>query len=204
MVSYMENKDVNIWYLDSGSTNHMINNLKWFTNYNKINDQVIQVAKDDITVTATHSGTVVIKVPSENDTFNEISLSNVLYVPDLPMNLLSTRQLTKKGAKIVFEKELVIILDENDLLITTGKVHNDLYAINTQIVIPQVNIAKNENMLTRWHKRMGHLGHNNVLKLSKNDIAKGISLNENTTVESCDACTVATISFRTPTPLCDS
>ena len=188
MVSKTINKDSNTWYLDSGSTNHMVNDLKWFTTYKKINNQEIQVAKDDITVTATHSGTVVIKVPSENDSFNEISLSNVLYVSDLPMNLLSTRQLTKTGAKVVFEKESAIILNENDIPITVGKVQDDLYAINTQMVIPQVNLAKSENMLTRWHKRMGHLGHTNVLNLSKNNIAKGISMNQNTIIEPCDAC----------------
>ena len=42
-------------------------------------------------------------------------ISDVLFVPEIDQNLLSVRQLTRKGFKVIFENEQCLIKDANNL-----------------------------------------------------------------------------------------
>ena len=42
-------------------------------------------------------------------------ISDVLLIPEIDQNLLSVRQLTRKGFKVIFENEQCLIKDANNL-----------------------------------------------------------------------------------------
>jgi len=70
----------NSWIIDSGASDHICCNLKWFHSYNEIAPMSIKLPTSHIT-TAKHSGTI---------KFSSIFIiHNVLYVPDFNFNLLS-------------------------------------------------------------------------------------------------------------------
>ena len=56
--------------------------------------------------------TVEIKTKNENGKKIIIIMSDVLYVPQLRENLLSTMTLMKKGYKIVQQSDMVVVMEE--------------------------------------------------------------------------------------------
>ncbi|KAK8261643.1 hypothetical protein V6Z11_D13G201900 [Gossypium hirsutum] len=86
-----------VWYIDSGCSNHMTRELSPFSNLDKsvtsritLGDGTIRVAKGKCTIQ-----------------MNSLGLNcvhNVLYVPDLDSNLLSVGQFMVDGYSLVFEE----------------------------------------------------------------------------------------------------
>ena len=89
------------WILDSGATEHLCNDERWFTTLEKLDPPIsIAIAKDDQTLSASHIGTISVT----HDTGKVLSIQNVLLVPNLRANLLSVPKITKAGMNVVFIK----------------------------------------------------------------------------------------------------
>ncbi|XP_046861886.1 uncharacterized protein LOC124455240 [Xenia sp. Carnegie-2017] len=114
-----------------------------------------------------------------DDHVQNISLRNVLYLPELDKNLLSVYAMIKVGATVMFEGNKCKI-SRNSKLLAVGDIHGKLYKL--RIGHEHVNIAKDasNSSLHLWQCRFGHLGMNNVRKLLNGDMVKGMSdVNEN-------------------------
>ncbi|KAF7135561.1 hypothetical protein RHSIM_Rhsim08G0049500 [Rhododendron simsii] len=85
----------NMWYLDTGCSNHMCGDKKLFSNLDESFHNTVKFG-DNSTVAVMGKGSVTIQ-PKGNLTH---TISNVLFVPDLKTNLLSVGQLQEKGYKI--------------------------------------------------------------------------------------------------------
>ena len=90
----------NMWYLDSGCSNHMTGNKNWFTKLDESIKRVITFAdgrhidsggKGDISIARKDGG--------------KATITEVLYVPSMTSNLISVGQLLAKGFKMKLEKE---------------------------------------------------------------------------------------------------
>ncbi|KAK9701608.1 Receptor family ligand binding region [Popillia japonica] len=90
--------DKNRWILDSGSTDHMCCHLSKFKDF-KEKETIIEVA----------GGERLLSTGFENIDFTlstyEITLLNVLYVPNLKSNLISVNKMMERGLKIIFSKD---------------------------------------------------------------------------------------------------
>lgn len=95
------------WLFDSGATNHMVNNLKRFTDIDFQEGELCQAGAGS-RLRYEGVGTVEIKITNENEDDITIMMSDVLYVPQLRENLLSTTTLMKKGYKIVQQYDTVV------------------------------------------------------------------------------------------------
>ena len=86
-----EEDNVNLWYLDTGCSNHMTGHREWFVN---IDDKVKSKIKfaDNNSVTAEGIGKVMIQRKDEQHSF----INDVLCVPNMKNNLLSLGQLLEK------------------------------------------------------------------------------------------------------------
>ncbi|XP_006593150.1 uncharacterized protein [Glycine max] len=87
-----EEDNVNLWYLDTGCSNHMTGHREWFVN---IDDKVKSKIKfaDNNSVTAEGIGKVMIQRKDGQHSF----INDVLYVPNMKNNMLSLGQLLEKG-----------------------------------------------------------------------------------------------------------
>jgi hypothetical protein len=86
----------NVWYMNSGCSNHMTANLEDFTSL----DQSVtsKVKMGDGTVVETHGkGNIKLNSCEMNNIYN------ILYVPKLDTNLLSVGQFVEEGYSLVFE-----------------------------------------------------------------------------------------------------
>lgn len=92
--------------MDSGATQHMVNDERYFEKLQKIDELNIAVAKKNASITAKQQGEIVVKTFLEGDSSSK-TMENVLLVNDLKCNLMSIRSLTKKGYRIVFEGDKV-------------------------------------------------------------------------------------------------
>ncbi|KHN05194.1 hypothetical protein glysoja_042566, partial [Glycine soja] len=90
--NYDEEDNVNLWYLDTGCSNHMTGHREWFVN---IDDKVKSKIKfaDNSSVTTEGIGKVMIQRKDGQHSF----INDVLYVPNMKNNLLSLGQLLEKG-----------------------------------------------------------------------------------------------------------
>lgn len=74
----------NSWYADSGASDHITGEISHFTQYKQLSRPIPIVMGNNSIVYATHSGTMLLPLPS-----TDLRLYNVLYAPDLGCDLLS-------------------------------------------------------------------------------------------------------------------
>lgn len=164
-----------LWIVDSGATDHMINSDRYFSCVSDLEDKIkISVAKTNHYLLASKIGKIDVKL--HNSIISYAEIKDVLYVENLRNNLLSVQRLEKQNLKVTFEKNEVCI-HKNDLLLAKGKRINNLYTINFNLMTKNANVCSQSENLNTWHCRLGHLGNENLLKLSK--LVDGININKN-------------------------
>ena len=82
----------NMWYLDSGCSNHMTGNKNWFTKLDESVEKVIKFADDRHIKSGGKGDISIIRKDGRKATITE-----VLYVPSMTSNLISVGQLLAKG-----------------------------------------------------------------------------------------------------------
>lgn len=151
--------------VDSGSSSHMVNDIKLFKEIQQTTSE-IAVAKKSESMNAQGIG----EVKTEDCT-----LKKVLYVPELSKNLLSVNSITQNGGEVKFTKNAVKVYKDNIKVLEGNKEDNGLYVIK----LKQENLE--HAMVTTmsanvWHRRMGHLGRENLKKLE--NLVDGMVLNK--------------------------
>ncbi|CAF0767559.1 unnamed protein product [Brachionus calyciflorus] len=113
-----------------------------------------------------------------------IKIKDVLFVPDLSVNLISIEKLSQKGYHMIFDKESCMIVF-NDVLMAKGlrwEQNKNLYEI--KLFFP-VSLKSSDVKL--WHFRLGHLSLENMKKLRVKDL---VFRNENLKKDFCESCTL--------------
>lgn len=172
------------WFADSGATEHMTDKLQWFTNFQSIADEcwTVTVADNnvlyvrgigDIPVQATIDGVV-----------TSFRLKNVLYVPQLKRNLISTGRLTEKRVAIVHIRDQCKIItdDGNGPLLMIGSKYSGLWRLH--IVASKSQSSANivaatsppvaTRLVQKWHSRLGHVNFRTLLQMSSQERVDGL------------------------------
>lgn len=171
------------WYVDSGATSHMTNNENFLCNKKDTINKQIVVANNN-TVSVSCVGDVKMLLKTENNNYDAV-VNNVEYIPDLCTNLLSVRQLTKKGNTVVFKNDICEIFDNDKNLIGKAFVKNDLYRLNCDVLTSNEQVffvKENENL---WHRRMGHICNNNLQNVKKSCYGINCDVNSNEQYVTC-------------------
>lgn len=123
-VSFLACNDMEIdkWIVDSDTTAHMSNSNRNMKNFLKRKTE-ISVAKKNESISANGIG---------NIEFEECKLKDVMYVPDLNMNLLSVSAITNGNGEVTFTKNKVIITHNNQVVVTGNKTKGGLYEVDLQ------------------------------------------------------------------------
>lgn len=182
-----KNKQIK-FILDSGATEHMVNNKRLFASLENIDMINISVAKKQEVLKANHREDIAIKTFYKNDCSTKV-LKNVLFVQNLNCNLMSIRSLTKKGFKIVFEGDRAhITLNGKTIFVAelSGKLYEVvLYTANDEyagFVGGQIN-------KDLWHHRLAHLNVADMKRMFEREMVRGIEkLKIDNASEICESC----------------
>jgi len=181
-----EETQPNMWYLDTGCSNHMCGDKKMFFDLDETYNNTVKFGDDSI-VSVMGKGTVAIHPKGTSVQ----TISNVLYVPELKTNLLSAGQLQEKGYEISIKGGICRIQDEKLGLIAevkmTGNRMFPLYLHNTTNSCFSARL-KEEAWL--WHFRYGHLNFGGLRTLYKKEMVEGLP-QISAPLEICEDCVVS-------------
>jgi hypothetical protein len=174
------------------------------------------VVGDDSTIFGIASGTVVLPLANGST----MSLSNVLYVPDLGQNLLSVSALSKHGVTCSFSPEGQTISYHGTLITNAAPSANGLWILDTTVAPPpdsttcdfpaiSTNVTADSDdpspsfalsshisgtahsTMCLWHRRFGHIGWQ-LLRLMRNrNIVSGLSFVASGAIGACVVCDLA-------------
>ncbi|KAI3427701.1 uncharacterized protein J3R85_009272 [Psidium guajava] len=107
-------------------------------------------------------GKVLLKMTSGK----ELTLNNVLYVPEIRKNLVSGSLLNKHGFRMVFESDKVT-LSKSGMYVGRGYVSDGLFKLNVLTIINKDNkssvyMLESSNL---WHGRLGHVNYDTLRRL---------------------------------------
>ena len=91
---------------------------------------------------------------------------NVLLIEYMKHNLLSVSQTCDKGNFMIFDSKQCKIRDvkRNQLVVTTTRTPNNIYILDEK---DENCYLGNEDESWLWHKRLGHINLDNLIRLNK-------------------------------------
>ena len=101
-----QDRQDDVWFLDSGCSNHMTGNIAMFANLDE-NVKSDVTIRTDSKVFVMGKGKVSILTRKGEQKF----VPDVYYVPGLKCNILSIRQLLNKGYNVFFKYDVCTIMD---------------------------------------------------------------------------------------------
>lgn len=93
-------KPSNLWFVDTGPTHHMTHALDYFSNIKYLDNPIDVCLADNNIQLAQAIGDAVIQAPSGQ----QLTISNVYYVPTLQNSFVSISMLTSVGITILFNQ----------------------------------------------------------------------------------------------------
>ena len=110
----------NCWIIDSGATTHICSKRELLTDINNVSTAQKIFVGDGHAVTTQGTGNVKLAA--------HIEMKNVLFCPDLHVNLISVSKLLEKGCNVYFENETCSIWKGKQKLFSAHKT-NGLYIV---------------------------------------------------------------------------
>lgn len=163
------------WLLDSGCTDHIIKNDKYFCNFLCLKNPIDVKLPDGKKLKATKLGTV--KTYFKNY-YNEVevNLKNVYFVEGIRQNLLSFSKITE-GNTIVAKEQTAKIYNKNRKLIAVADKVNGLYTMKSFLYNNDKCVYANVIKLTdkeKWHRALGHVNFQYLNKLVNDKLLDGL------------------------------
>jgi hypothetical protein len=184
------------WIFDSGASKHMCHKFNAFTTYTAFDKKHIVELGDAHCISAHGVGSV--NLISEVDGQLSLQLTEVLYVPDMQMNLLSQRCLDRNGCRTIIDRGIYSVFYKNsEILRSTSQ--TDLYYADVvvsytktgesdnDVVMIAAPITTETKSLYEWHCALGHTNIKNI-KLLGNSPDSGIKVKGGGEMPLCEMC----------------
>nr|XP_017256623.1 PREDICTED: uncharacterized protein LOC108226191 [Daucus carota subsp. sativus] len=140
------------WLIDSGATDHICSNLSAFVHYTKVNPTEYITIPDGKQVAVKHTGSIQLTA--------DLTLHNVLHVPDFHFNLISVQKLCQDlKCEVFFTVDKCILqgLSQRNCQMPLGERQGGLYSINSvQTADKKLCFAATTDAKV-WHLRLGHI-----------------------------------------------
>lgn len=180
----MNNAHSDVWFIDSGYSNHMTSMKKLFRDLDETKKMKVKLG-DNKEMQVEGKGTVAVK--SSNGKVR--LLYDVQYVPDLAYNLLSVGHLVASGCSVVFEKGICKILEKQSgkLIANVQMTKNKMFPLGVSSVVSMALAANVMEVSKLCHLRYGHLNINGLKLLSQKEMVYGLPKMES--IDLCEGCT---------------
>lgn len=176
--------------VDSGATEHMVNDESYFDSVRQIDPVTIGVAKSETTLKCTQAGEISIQI-LKNGKKSTTVMEDVLFVRELRCNLLSVQKLTHKGFTVTFEENKAIV-SRDGVTVCVAQRKSKLYEMVFHIGrhdFAGVSGNLNDSSQQLWHFRLGHLNTADMKKMISNDMVIGLDkVNMNESEKFCESC----------------
>lgn len=171
------------WVIDSGCSKSLLRNKGGIKNYT---NEKIEMAVADKT-----ADPMICPGTGSHQINSNILLQNVLYCPDVALNLLSVSQLADLGLTITFDStKCVVKRKDNNEIVLTGRRENNLYVYQRTKHGEAYFTSKGKTPIKTelFHRRMGHLNERDLRSLQ--GLAEGVTLDKQP-LSGCTSCVLA-------------
>ena len=173
----------NVWYVDSGASNHMTGHGEWFRDMQDLERPGYVETRDDTSHPIKHIGNVSLTLQDGKVKY----LADVLHVPSITKNLISVGQMVEKNLQVRFTpaglfveeyKEVGHLIAQGRRLIAQGKKVGRMFTLDVDI--PEVKAAmfvQGTGVVADieiWHKRIGHVNVQRLKNMQNQNIVTGI------------------------------
>lgn len=151
-VEMMGSNREDVWFIDSGCSNHMTGNKRWFVTLNEEFSHTVKLG-NNARMQVMGLGNIKLRVQGRTQI-----ISDVYYVPDLTNNLLSVGQLQEKDLTMIMQNGACKILYPiNGLIVHTYMTTNRMFVMLTEQHNDACLQVTQEDLTGLWHRRFGHL-----------------------------------------------
>ncbi|KAI5353802.1 hypothetical protein L3X38_006696 [Prunus dulcis] len=164
-------RDEEIWYLDSGCSNHMTGKEDLLVDIDRKVTAKVEMGTGQL-VEVTGKGTLVVETKAGKRHIKEIML-----VPGLKENLLSVGQMIEHGYYLVFGDHKVEIYNDSSHTNLVAKVQmkgNRSFPLKLQAEMHFAYRAGVDHSTDLWHRRFGHLNMSSLKLLKEQDMVVGL------------------------------
>ncbi|KAI5352878.1 hypothetical protein L3X38_005770 [Prunus dulcis] len=164
-------RDEEIWYLDSGCSNHMTGKEDLLVDIDRNVTAKVEMGTGQL-VEVTGKGTLVVETKAGKRHIKEIML-----VPGLKENLLSVGQMIEHGYYLVFGDHKVEIYNDSSHTNLVAKVQmkgNRSFPLKLQAEMHLAYRACVDHSTDLWHRRFGHLNMSSLKLLKEQDMVVGL------------------------------
>ena len=155
----------NEWWINTGATRHVCLDKKMLSTFEptKIGEKVY--VGNSTTSEIKGQGKVVLKMTSGK----EVTLKNVLYVPEIRKNLVSGSLLNNHGFRMVFESDK-FVLSKSGMYVEKGYMSHGIWELNVLTVIKSnMNKVSYSTYILEssdlWHGRLRHVNYDTLRRL---------------------------------------
>ena len=153
------------WWIDTGATRHVCSDKMMFSTFEPIETGEKVFMGNSATSDIKGQGKVVLKMISRK----ELTLTNVLYVPEIRKNLVSGSLLNSHGFRLVFESDK-FVLSKSGMYVGKGYMSGGMWKLNVMTIIKSdMNKASSSAYILEssnlWHGRLGHVNYDTLRKL---------------------------------------
>ena len=176
------------WILDSGCSDHIINDKSYFVEHCKLDKPVFVKVGDGRPLKVTEVGKVLMYLYVDG-VEREITVSNVFLVKEMDRNLLSYARITD-NYKIVSIQNQSLIYNRTGKVIGIAKKENGLYILESYI-LKQKSYSYNTNKITdkeKFHRMLGHINFNYLNMMCKENFVDGLPKSLENVYLKCGTC----------------
>lgn len=146
----LNSHELNTWLIDSGCTSHMTKCLSFFNSIDRSIQSKVKLGNGEI-VHAEGKGTIFI--PTKKGI---ITVTDVLYIPDLDQNILSVAQMLKNGHGVSFLEKYCFIMNEHgDEMAKIEMSGNSFYCMFDLVEDHNFKVKIDENYV--WREKFGYI-----------------------------------------------
>ncbi|RVW13910.1 Retrovirus-related Pol polyprotein from transposon TNT 1-94 [Vitis vinifera] len=117
------------WWIDTGATRHVCSDKKMFSTFEPIENGEKVFMGNSATSEIKGQGKVILKMTSGK----ELTLTNVLYVPEIRKNLVSGSLLNNHGFRLVFDSNKVV-LSKSGMYVGKGYMSDGMWKLNDEAI----------------------------------------------------------------------
>ncbi|CAL2250163.1 unnamed protein product [Prunus armeniaca] len=180
------------WIFDSGATHHMTSDLSLFTSLSSLSTSISVLTANGTSMSLAGIGSI---------TTSSICLSDVYYIPQLTLNLISISQLCASGYVVQFSSTSCYVQDPHSKkLIGAGRREGGLYVLEKlqilALVVSSIDLSsfclspKSSNFYL-WHSRLGHVSGSRLKYLVSTGALGNFNCHD---ISDCSGCKLAKFS----------
>ncbi|KAJ9544786.1 hypothetical protein OSB04_024493 [Centaurea solstitialis] len=184
------------WWIDTGATRHVCSDKEMFHGFKTAEDGEKLFMGNSATADIKGSGKIVLKMTSGKD----LTLTDVLYVPEIRKNLVSGWLLNKHGFRLIFESDK-FVLTKMGVFVGKGYAVNGMFKLNVMAIKPSVNeINKSSAYLLEssytWHGRFGHVNFDTLRRLINLEVIPKFHIDSKYKCQTCVEAKLTRSSFQ--------